>query len=321
MKYIFRTALGVVFTFFLLLLLFASAVKFELLSTKFWTRGIERSGIYQDLTANVDKLQSQIDRSGGKGRIVLREIVTETRIQEVVEKNISRLVDYLSGNTKKLAIYLPLSEWKLPKELFEALPKLSYSAEMDLDVVLSEMGYPPQQTAEIIKALSGAQSVFSSLIWVWLGLLVMTLVLLAAHYFLGDGKQDKIKGSSLLLLGSGLITALIGWGGGRIGDLIASSARDWPVWQRALVVGWTAEFFSLGKVVGLIITIVGAALFVWVSYFMKTAKGKESKKEMSFAKRLFQTVLGVILGIILLIVMIGLTVVAFGGKISVKANP
>jgi len=139
------------------------------------------------------------------------------------------------------------------------------------------------------------------------------------HYLLGEGKVGGVKGSGVLLLGSGLIAALIGWGGGALGGLITQGSKDWPAWMKLIVSGLAAEFFSLGKITGLVTAAVGLALFVWASRFLKEAKGKEVKK-MSFLGKLFRTIVGIILGIVLLLagpIALGLSL---GGKVSSSAQ-
>ncbi len=212
MKYILRTAVGVVFAFFFLIFLFVNAVRFDLLSTKFWTSGFEKSGFYQGITAEVNKLQAQIDQKTGRGRVKLAEAINESRLRQVVETNVERLVDYLNGKTEELALSLPINEWGLPKEIVAGFPKVSWSTQMEVGDVLTEMGYPAEQRQNILKVLSQVRSVSSGMTWIWLGLLLVTLLLLAVHYALGENKRDKIAGSGILLLGSGLLATLIGWG-------------------------------------------------------------------------------------------------------------
>lgn len=321
MKYILRVAVGVVFTFFLLLLLFVGAVKFQLLSAKFWAAGVERSGLYQELLSGVDNLQRELDQKPGGRKIVLREVITEARVRQVVEMNVTRLVDYLNGKTERLALWLPLTEWNLPKEVISGLPKLPWSTEMDVEKILPAFGFPPDQAAMVVKNLSQIQTASTWLPGVWVALLLVTLFLLTGHYLLGDGKKDRIKGVAILLLGSGLVTTIIGWGGGTLGELIAKGATNLPVFARTLIAGWLAEFFALGRVFGLVIAAVGLALFIWITYVAKQPKVKELKPQEGLAKKLFQTLAGIALGVILIAGGLLLLVVSLGGQVTVKVNP
>ncbi len=313
MKYILRTALGVVFTFFFLAFLLVSALRFELLSTKFWTKGVERSGMYQDLVLQVEKMQAGIDKQGGG--LNIKGIITEARLREVVEVNVERLVDFLNGKSKTLALSLPLNEWNVPREVLGGLPKIPWGREIEISKALASLGFPAEQSQSLLKSIDQVQQVLSWLVWVWLGLLAVALVFLFVHYVLGDGKVDKVKGSGILLLGSGLIAALIGWGGGQIGSLVAQNSKDWPAWAKMIVSGLAAEFFSLGKMAGLVTAVIGIGLFVYASRVLKEVKGKEAKK-MSFMGKLFKTSVGIVLGIFLLLsgpIALGLIV---GGKVS-----
>lgn len=316
MKDVFRIAVGVLFTFFFLAFLLVSALRFNFLSAKFWTGSAEKSGIYQELGSGVAQIQKEIDKKAGPGKVQLKGVITEARLQEVVETNVGRLVEFLNGKTKSLLLFLPINEWNLPQEVVTSLPKLPWSKEMALGETLIGLGFPAQQSGVILKGLGQTQQALSYLIWVWLGLLVVVIALFVGHFLLGVGKE-KLKGSGVLLVMSGLLAAVIGWVGGKMGGLLVQGSAEWPVWAKTLVSGLFVEFFALGRTVGLVLVVAGGVVF-GMTILSKQSKIKEQK--VGLGKRLAKTVAGMVLGIFLLGLGIGGLVLGLGGKVGLKVG-
>lgn len=333
MKRILRAAVGTLFFASFMLFLFVTAVKFRVLNSDFWITALNKSGIYQQLSGEVVKFRSQIEGEVSKARrqgapipreineiLTIDQKLSESRLRELGETNVKRLFGFVNKEAEDLYLFLPIKEWNLPVKALGFVPFSELTAKTSLKDVLigiSKLGFSKQTPEEVEKTVRDFKNLRDELTkinLVWFGLLVLSLVLLAGHYFLGEGIVDRISGTAWTVMLSGFLAKLVGFGlvfG--IGAILAKSKTMNP----AVVLGaksLASQFFALGEGIGLALGVLGLAGVIAVPKLIKQKELKAPEKKIGFVKRSILFVLGVILGFLILLLPLILAIAVFGGK-------
>ena len=333
-KRILRAGLGVIFFFVFFVFLLVGALKFRLLSPSFWKTALDKGGVYLVLQDKMGELRTQMETSirkeaGGQAipkgitdLLLIPEQLGSDRLRELVETNLDRLLGYLEGKDKDLTLFLPVKEWKLPVAGL-GMPALSQlTGQTTPEQAMAAAGLGQEQVTTMTKGLTQIKMIVGYLTVVWLGLLLVVVLMLVGHYFLGVGLADRISGTAWLLMISGLVAKLIGIGAGNIFELIAVNSKP-PMepWIADLGRSLVGQFFNLGATIGLVVGIVGLGVIVAVIYLSKTGKiKKEEKEKMSLKKRILALNLGIVLGFVVMATIVFATVLALGGNVDFKVG-
>ncbi len=328
-KWILRAGLGVIFFFVFFVFLLITALKFRLLAPEFWKTALDKGGVYVVLQDKMGELRGRAEASikkeaGGraipKGLIELLSIpeqLGEERLRELIETNLDRLLGYLKGREKDLVLFLPVAEWNLPVAALGQPALLRLTGQTPSEQAMAVMGMKQEQVAETMKGLGLVKTIVGYLPIVWLGLLIMVLLTLAGHYFLGAGQIDRISGTAWLVMISGFIAKLVGVGAGKIFEMVASNSKPpMEAWIAGLGRSLVGQFFDLGATIGLVAGIGGLATVVAVVYLTKQGKLKEEKEKIGLIKKMAAFSLGAILGFAVLAGVLTGLALAFGGKVD-----
>lgn len=332
-KRILRAGLGVIFFFVFFVFLLTGALKFRLLSPTFWKTALDKGGVYQVMQDKVGDFRDQMEASvrkqaGGQAvpkgvtdLLAIPEQLTADRFRELVETNLDRLLGYLNDKDKELVLFLPVKEWKLPVAALGQPALAQLTGQTTPEQVMAAAGLGQEQATAIMKGLGQIKTIIGYLTVVWLGLLLVAVLMLVGHYFLGVGLADRISGTAWLLMISGFVAKLIGVGAGYIFELIATNFKP-PMepWIADLGRSLVGQFFDLGATTGLVAGIVGLVVIAAVVYFSKTGKIKEEKEKMSLKKRVLALNLGIVLGFVVMAAAVLVTVLALGGEVDFKVG-
>lgn len=302
MKDIIRHALGVVFLFSFLLFLFLSAIQLKVLHPSFWIQPLAASGVYQQLTSGVGQLQRQIDAGMGKGVLQLEGVITQEKLRQATEENVSRILAYLQGKSKELLLFFPLDEWGLSPALLGQKSFQGISRDTKLDVALGVLGIKPDGIQQMVSGVATVQSYSRWLPLIWVASLILVLVLGVFYFLLGSGIA-RVAHMGFLFIVSGLIAGLIGVAGGVLGPALMQGTSAWPTWLRELGTRLLTQFFSLGTVIGFLVAGIGVVVFFLAKKMYEPVKSKEQKtsKKAQVAK----FVAGVALGSLILFLIFG----------------
>ncbi len=128
--------LAILFVIFFTVALLSSTLKFGLLNYTFWSTAFEKHDIYSSLSGVIkNSVTTQVGKEGGKGSDVevLTDLITPENTKDVVNNNLSNLIDFLNGKAKEIIVYVPIN--KAPKGL---LPK--NIAELNNEMTLTQLG-------------------------------------------------------------------------------------------------------------------------------------------------------------------------------------
>lgn len=331
-KRILRAATGVIFFFVFINFLLVSALKFRLLSPTFWKSSLDKGSVYIVMQDKMGEFRVQMEESlkkEAKGRPVPKEIrnllltteaLTAERFKELVETNLDRILGYLNSKDQNLVLFLPVKEWKLPVASL-GQSALSLTGQSSPEQVMKAMGYKPEESKAILQGLEQSKIIFGYLPVVWLSLMLLTVLLLVGHFFLGVGLADRVSGTVWLMMISGFLAKIIGIGAKSFFEFFAANANPpLPVWGVDLGRGLIEQFFNLGATVGLVVGAFGLTGVVMATYLSKQEKFKAEKEIISRKKKVLAFLLGVILGFVVLAVTMVAAVTAIGGKIDITAG-
>lgn len=335
-KRILRAALGVVFFFVFFIFLLVGALKFRVLSPTFWKTSLDKGGVYQQLQGQVTKMladmkTSLIKDNGGRALppeamkmlgpfLSIDKLLTAERFKELIETNIDRLFSYLDSNDKELILFLPVTEWKLPVQIFiPALAKLT--AHTSLKDALPALGIKPEQVKSVMDQLDQIRILLGYLPIAWIVLLLLVVGIGVAHYFLGVGLADRINGTAWLVMISGFAAALVGFSADKIFESIAVSSKPpLPTWGIELGKSFIGQFFNFGAMIGLVTGVIAIVTIIGVIYLIKQGKIKKEAATMGFVKRFLSFTIGVILGFVILVGPVAGVALMIGGNAGLKAT-
>lgn len=330
-----RTALGIIFLYVFLSFLLMGALKFRVLSPEFFKTALAKGDIYKQLHNQVTKLRIDLEKSlrketGGRALPpqVIRELapllsidktLNEERFKDLIETNIDRLFSYLNSKNEKLILYLPVTEWKLPISAF-GQPELSkLTAQTPVEKALPAFGLKPEQVTSTIEVLSQVKTFVGFVPTAWFILFALVLGIGIAHFFLGTGLADKIKGTAGLALTSGLTAALMGFGTGEALELVgANSNPPMPSWGLELGKALINGIFGYGATIGVIMATFGAVALITVIILTKLGKIKDEKETLGLGKRILSYIMGAVLAIVILAAVVAVMVAPLGIKINFK---
>lgn len=118
MKFIAKLVLIIIFIPSFLLFILAINFRLQFLSASFWQANFNTNNIYSKLSSSISQdLEAQTIGGGGKSSDIkiLTDLVSTENIKDAVDKNITNILNYANGKSKKLFVYLPVS--KIPKSL------------------------------------------------------------------------------------------------------------------------------------------------------------------------------------------------------------
>ena len=300
LRKLFRFFLSTLFIFIFLLFLGLTAVRFRLLNENYWNSALEQADIYavlegkfqdtisQMLTEMNSQELIQVRQAYDSGQLTeeerkeagklftmidaiesLEDTLGAKEIQNLIEQNISRIVGFLNGKTDKLALYVPLSELGLPPALLANPPLSLMSSDTDVEILISGLS-SPDEAAKAVEQLAKIQGIVKLLPVVLIGLFVLSTLLLVGHHFLGIGKLKQIRGTGGLLFISGLSAVGIGIGAVQAFIFAMNNAeQEISPMLLSVLVNIVEGFFSLGRNVGILVTVVGVGIIGWTIYAVK----------------------------------------------------
>lgn len=113
--------------------------------------------------------------------------MTKERFTNLVETNVDRLFGYIDGKTEEIVLYLPVKEWNLPVATMGLSAFSKLTGETRLSEALVLLGMKTEQIKVTVDGLEQAKTYLGYLIFVWMALLLLTIGVLAGHYFFGSG--------------------------------------------------------------------------------------------------------------------------------------
>lgn len=188
MRFIAKLILTIFFIPTLVILIFSSIIKFQLLETKFWDSSYQKQNTYLSL-ANEAKL-----RIGNKSDArVLTDLVTESNVKDFVTKNIDNFLNYFKGESREILVYIPIN--KLPKNLAPKSLALN-SEEMPLLILLSKFNIQIPSNIPI----SQFSLIGKSIDYLLILTVVVILILLIFFYLITETEKRFISVSLSLLI-------------------------------------------------------------------------------------------------------------------------
>ena len=301
-----RFLVGTFFIFLFILFLGLSAARFKLLNPHFWGGVLEKEGIYLHLEDKVqelvigmmsgDKIKElkQLQQSGQlnpqqenelnqslaliEAIDQLDEVLTVGKIQELIEENLERILGFIKGKNERLIVYLPIKDLGLPAQLLSQPPLSLMSDKTDVEEFL-KVSMPEEQLKQMMTNLDKVQQIAGYLPLVWIGLLVGTALVLGAHFFLGKDIVGRVKGTSWLLIVSGLTAVIIAVGVKNLVTLAITKSSQIPPALATLLPNLVRQILNLGQITGVIVAVMGLGGVITMAYLIKSGKVKVEKKE------------------------------------------
>lgn len=301
-----RFLVGTFFISLFILLLGLSAMRFRLLNPQFWGSILGKAGVYLHLEGKVqesvagmmsdDKVKEleQLQQSGQlspqeKDKLdqtlalvntvsQLDEVLTADKIQELIEENLERISGFIKGKNKRLIVYLPIKDLGLPAELLSQPPLSIMTDQTDVEELLRTSA-PEEQVKQTMANLDKIQQIAGYLPLIWIGLLVGAVLALGAHFFLGKDIVKRVKGTSWLLIVSGLTAVIIAVGVKSLATSAINKSSQMPPVLAALLPNLAGQVFNLGQMIGVIVAVIGLGGMVTMAYLVKSGKVKVEKQE------------------------------------------
>lgn len=271
MKKLLQFLLGLVFITVFTVFTLTSAVKFELLTAQFWTMPLKQANTYTNLE---NKLKNEIKKQPALA--MLAGSITAQHLEDFAQTNLKRLEEYFTGKNSKLLVYAPIDKLEINSLITAQMGLSKLSGETEPQVFLSSF-MPPSQTTQIVNGIENIRQWTVLLPVIWVLLLVVSLIVLAGYYLLGEGITGRVKGVGRLFIMSGGQLALLGWGtSGAVGGLLDNAGQSGEV--KELVLQLANDFFKIPLVWGLVMFAAGLLLILAVNYLVKADKTKEEKE-------------------------------------------
>jgi len=285
------------------------AVKFRLLNENYWNKALEQAGVhtvlegkFQDFVSqmmtdmdpqeierarqayNSGQLSAEERKKVGQALIMidavenLEDTLDAEKIQSLIEQNIGRITGFLNGKTDKLMLYIPLAELGLPPEILINPPLSLMSSNTDIEVLIGGLS-SPEESEKVSIQLEKIQKIVSFLPLVLIGLFVLSAILLVCHHFLGIGKFKQIRGTGTLLFMFGLSAISVGIGAVQAAIFVMGNAeQEIPPILVTTISNIVEGFFSLGRNVGIVVTLIGVGIIGWTIYAVKNNILKKEEK-------------------------------------------
>lgn len=304
------------------------------MSSDFWKSTLRKGDVYQLMQAKTTEMRAQAEASIKKetrGRALPKELITlfkisdkltTERYRELIETNLDRVFGYFSGKDEKLTLFLPVMEWKLPLESFKQPALLRLTGQTSLDQVMMSLGYKQENITEVIASVGKLKTYLGYIPIIWSGLLLIVILMIIGHFFLGNGLVDQINGTAWLLIITGLSAKLVGLGANLLFNNISVNFKP-PMepWVIALGKELVEQLFTEWQGMGLMVSGIGFVMILVVVLLKKQGKLKEKVDDLGFMKIALAFIFGLILDVVVFVTILFTLIQVFGGKMSAGVGP
>lgn len=256
----------------------------------FWSAPLQKADVYIYIENQIKSLPSN----------QLGFTVSSKELQDTIETNIERLIVYFSKGERKLTLYIPIHQWRLPQQLLTQPPFSKLTEETDFET-FANLILPKNQVKEIQTYLNLTQQIVLILPIMQIVLLIVGAISIASVYALGKDTAGKIRGTFELVFVSGLFTTLGSYGVLKILEKIINGYPGMNPYLKEVFSDWISDFLSIGQLGGLTALIGGLLGILSVSYLVRTGhvhvekesepqtnqKGAKSKKKIIIAILVF----------------------------------
>lgn len=165
---------------------FLTSVRFQILDPNFWQTTFRTNNVYSTLAAVLkNTAEQQTLKKGGSlsEAKVLTNLITPVNLQDLLEKNITNFLSFANGKSREMMVYIPIKV--LPRSLLpENLGKVTENT--PLTILLDLLHIEGIQETQIESLSKTGQTVTYFLI---LDLAVLVLVLIGIFFLTDKGKR------------------------------------------------------------------------------------------------------------------------------------
>lgn len=249
MKFLAKLLIRLLFSFVFTVGLLTSTLNFQVLQKTFLFQTFEEHHLYEELPIVLsqsipnDPNLSEEEKIGFT--LILKEVSPEL-VKQVIEENLSQVLDFIHGKSLDLVFNFPLqelgiqgmedSEWSLKKD---ATPELQQKTQM----------------------LHGSSKIILYMLW---GSAFLLLILTLLYGLLA--KPKVLTGLASLFLPIGVSTVLLGWGGQifiqQTPHMVSTDREPAEKLVDLLFSSLLPEIFSLWLVIGAALTFIALILFI-----------------------------------------------------------
>ena len=299
-RIIFRWLTGDLFFVLFILISILTIIRFRLLTASFWTDALGNTDVY-------DQASLEVKKTSGANPLGLQMTsgLTPDFFKDLVETNLTRLEGFFVGKDTGLFLYAPVNKSGVPKQIFQKPPLSLLSEKTDMIVFLNTMSGNPEAGDQLWKTTLLIKQIISYLPIVWLVGLFLSGLLFCLHFWMGRTLKDRLWGSGVLLVISGVTIITISKPiPGLISELLPSIKMIPPflfpviktVLEKAMELGWKIGLWTAGA----------GSVAAAVSFLIKNKEvDKQVKKPVGKKKRVRLILLAGIIGLAVLAVVGG----------------
>lgn len=307
LRIISRWLVGDVFLTLFLLFFLLTILRYRLLTANFWISSLENTGIYGQISLEAKKVAG--DNPLG---LQMTAGLTADFFKDLVETNFTRLEGFLVGKETNLYLYAPVGKSGLPKQLFQKPPLSLLSEKTDLIVLLNTLSGNPDSGNQLWKTVLLIKQIISYLPLAWFIALLLSGLLLVLHFWLGKTLKDRLWGSGVLLVISGITAIIIGKLSSLLAPELLPSIKIIPPFLLPVIKTVLEKAMDPAREIGLWAAGAGVAAAA-VSFFIKNKEAdKPVKKPVGKKKKVWLVLLAGVIGLVLL--------AASGGKLRFSAQ-
>ena len=185
-----KTAAKLTLTFLIIPLILVgiilASLHFQLLEPNFWKNTLRTNNVYTNLATVLKKTaEAQTTTEGGNlgDARVLINLITPANLQDILEKNITNILNFANGKVQEAIVYIPIKI--LPKGLLP--PNLGKITEnTPLAILLDILRIEGFQETQIESLSRTGQTVTYFLI---LDLVILLLILIGIYFLTDKGKR------------------------------------------------------------------------------------------------------------------------------------
>jgi len=297
-----RWIIGNLFFALFILFLLLTIVRFRLLKADFWIETLKNTEIYNQIS-----LESK--KSVGDNPLAAQMVrgLTPDFFQDIVETNLTRLEGFVVGKDTNLFLYAPVNKSGLPKQIFQKPPLSQLSEKTNLIVFLNTMSGNPEAGNQLWKTALLIKQIISYLPMAWLAILSLSGLLLALHFLLGKTLKEKLRGSGVLLVVSGIVLISVVKSVPELVSGVLPSFNFIPPFLFPVIKTLLERAMEMGQKLGFWVTGIGV-IVASASFLIKNKEAaKPAKKPAVKKKKILLVVLAGVIGLTLL--------AAAGGKL------
>lgn len=246
-----RFFLGVLFIGFLPLFLVTHAVKTTFLDTTFWSSSIRASGVYQEMSSGIVKLQESVR--------VAANPPSEDRLRDIVEGNVGHILDYLKGNSESITLKVSLTDLNFPSALMRMPQLAALSQPVDVLTLVPQLVPDPAQQKMILDTLKTVQIIGSHTPLLWTVFLAGSIIALIGFFLLGDSLRSKVQGTAMIVLIAGLASLTAAMGAKSVLGGLLVNFQGLPPWVGKALTALVEGFFVPGTIGGAAASVLGLA--------------------------------------------------------------